>query len=70
MIDFRVETRFLPSGTFDRYTAQKQAEGADLAHLKPPHIQPSEETLTILITKPERVEVASEPETQGDKVPV
>lgn len=32
----------LPVGSFDRYMKQKQQEGADLAHLKPPHMQPSD----------------------------
>jgi hypothetical protein len=68
MINFKVETKLLPPGTFASYTAQKQAEGADLAHLKPPHIQPSEETLTLLITKPERTKVESESGTQAYKV--
>jgi hypothetical protein len=60
MVEFKVETVLLEPGTFARYMAQRQAEGADLAHLKPPHIQPSEETLTLLVTKPERAEAAAE----------
>jgi phenylacetate-coenzyme A ligase PaaK-like adenylate-forming protein len=31
----------LKPGSFDAYMKQKQQEGADLAHLKPPHMQPS-----------------------------
>jgi hypothetical protein len=54
MFDFNVEVEILPKGSFAKYTAQKQAEGADLAHLKPPHINPSDEVLTLLVAKPEK----------------
>jgi len=53
MFDFSVEATLLPQGAFANYTAQKQAEGADLAHLKPPHINPSDEVLSLLLAKPE-----------------
>ena len=55
MIDFKVEINLLPRGAFANYTAQRQAEGADLAHLKPPHINPSDKVLSLLMTKPEEV---------------
>ena len=55
MIDFKVEINLLPQGAFANYIAQRQAEGADLAHLKPPHINPSEKVLSLLMTKPEEV---------------
>ena len=61
MIDFRVEVNLLPSGAFANYTAQRQAEGADLAHLKPPHINPSDKVLSLLLSKPE-VKVTAETE--------
>jgi hypothetical protein len=48
MVGFDIEVRFLPRGTFARYTSRKQAEGADLAHLKPPHINPPEKVLSEL----------------------
>ncbi|MFQ6122983.1 MAG: GH3 auxin-responsive promoter family protein, partial [Dehalococcoidales bacterium] len=53
MIDFRVEITLLPCGAFANYTSQRQAEGADLAHLKPPHINPSDQVLSLLLAKPE-----------------
>ncbi|UCG10720.1 MAG: GH3 auxin-responsive promoter family protein [Dehalococcoidia bacterium] len=53
MINFGVEVTLLPRGTFANYTAQRQAEGADLAHLKPPHINPSAKVLSLLRAKPE-----------------
>lgn len=68
MINFRVETTLLSPGTFANYIAQRQAEGADLAHLKPPHINPTDEVLTLLVTKPEKVKVAAEGETEAKKV--
>jgi len=70
MVGFSIKLKILPPGTFTNYTAHRQAEGADLAHLKPPHIQPSEETLTLLITKPAPAEVTSEPEKQAGEVAV
>ena len=60
MINFRVETTLLPSGAFTNYTAQRQAEGADLAHLKPPHINPPGKVLSLLLAKPEEVKVEAE----------
>ncbi|MDY6877713.1 MAG: GH3 auxin-responsive promoter family protein [Chloroflexota bacterium] len=33
----------LPQGTFQRYFVERQASGADLAQLKPPHMNPSDE---------------------------
>jgi len=55
MINFNVEVNLLPQGAFANYTAQRQAEGADLAHLKPPHINPSPKVLSLLLSKPEAV---------------
>jgi len=55
MINFRVEANLLPCGAFANYTSQRQAEGADLAHLKPPHINPSDKVLSLLLAKPEAV---------------
>ena len=48
MIKFRLKVTLLPRGSFAAYTAQKQAEGADLAHLKPPHVNPSPKVLALL----------------------
>ncbi len=38
----------LNSGTFARYIERRKAEGADLAHLKPEHINPSNAVMEIL----------------------
>jgi hypothetical protein len=61
MIDFKVEVNVLPQGAFAHFTEQRRAEGADLAHLKPPHINPSQRVLDLLTEKPaEVVRVSSE----------
>jgi hypothetical protein len=51
--DFRIKVDFLPKGTFASYIARRQAEGADLAHLKPPHVNPPEKALSILAAETE-----------------
>ena len=49
MLDLRpVEVTFLPQGAFSSYIAQRQAEGAALGHLKPPHINSSDKVLSLL----------------------
>lgn len=50
MIKFRLKLTLLPRGSFAAYTAQKQAEGADLAHLKPPHVNPPQKVLASLLS--------------------
>jgi len=54
-LDFSVEITLLPRGAFANYISQRRAEGAELAHLKPPHINPSDKMLSLLLTKPEAV---------------
>jgi hypothetical protein len=43
-----VRVTFLPHGAFARYISQRQAEGADLGTIKPPHINPSDKVLALL----------------------
>ena len=69
MFDFSVEVTLLPPGAFAHYIAQKQAEGADLAHLKPPHINPSEKVLALLLGKP-KVAAEAQVEATGKRVAV
>jgi phenylacetate-coenzyme A ligase PaaK-like adenylate-forming protein len=40
----------LPAGAFRTYISRQRAAGADLAQLKPPHVNPSEATLEKLLT--------------------
>jgi len=43
-----LEVTLLPQGAFSSYVAQWQAGGGDLGHLKLPHINPSDEMLSLL----------------------
>lgn len=44
-----LEVTVLNPGTFQAYMQQKQAAGADLAHLKPPHMNPTDEVISLLL---------------------
>jgi phenylacetate-coenzyme A ligase PaaK-like adenylate-forming protein len=57
MADFRIDVKLLPQGTFDNYKDRKQREGADLAHFKPPHINPSEKVMGALTNDAEEIVV-------------
>jgi hypothetical protein len=60
-----VQVSLLPKGAFADYIARRRAEGADLAHLKPRHISPSDAELALLRAKVKavpKVEVATEAE--------
>lgn len=69
MINFKVEVNLLPKGTYASYMAQRQAEGADLAHLKPPHINPSPKVLSLLLSKTEAVPAVTATERETVAVP-
>ena len=43
-----IKVTFLPQGAFARYISQRQAEGADLGTIKPPHVNPSDKVLSQL----------------------
>jgi hypothetical protein len=70
-LNFRVEVTLLPKGAFHTYISRRRAEGAELAHLKPPHINPPDKVLSLLLTtKPELVpEVSAEAERKEVAVP-
>ena len=61
MVNFSVKVDLLPSGAFANYTSQRRTAGAELAHLKPPHVNPSEEVLALL-SGTQRVKTAAEAE--------
>jgi hypothetical protein len=44
-----VKVTLLVPGTFQRYYETKRKEGADLAHLKPPHMNPSDAIIENLL---------------------
>lgn len=43
-----VKVHLLKSGTFERYTQYRREQGAEIAHLKPPHINPNLYLISIL----------------------
>ncbi len=49
MLPFELNLTLLPRGSFASYTNQKRAEGADLAHLKPAHVNPQPKVLEMLL---------------------
>lgn len=50
MIEKRaLKVTLLKPGTFRAYMAEKAASGADLAHMKPPHMNPSDDTVELLL---------------------
>ena len=50
-----IKVTTLPAGSFTNYIAQRRAEGADLAHIKPCHINPSDKVLSLLGVEMETV---------------
>lgn len=46
--DLPLMVTYLPAGAFSRYIMRRQNEGADLGHIKPPHINPSDGVLSAL----------------------
>jgi hypothetical protein len=68
LLNFKpIEVDLLPPGAFASYTARRRAEGADLGHLKPPHINPSEAVLSLLRTPGVEVEVGSAREAERSR---
>ena len=72
-LNFNVDLALLPRGTFSGYTTQKQHEGADPAHLKPTHINPSDKELSMLLSNTKNIITISEDnikkvtETEGEE---
>jgi hypothetical protein len=62
-----VEVTLLPQGAFSSYMVRRQAEGADLGHLKPPHINSSDEVLSLLGAP--KVVVEAMPAIEAERVP-
>ncbi len=44
-----IRVTLLAPGTYDKYFEARQAEGADLGHLKPPRMQPSDRVISSLL---------------------
>jgi len=45
-----LKVTILPGGSFQTYTAKQRAAGADLAYLKPPHVNPTDAQIKMLLT--------------------
>ena len=63
-----LEVTLLPPSAFRGYMLRQQAAGADLAHLKPPHINPSDGIIDYLVSSSGKVAVAGEPERQPETI--
>jgi len=63
-----VQVTFLPQGAFSNFISQREAEGADLGHLKPAHINPSDKVLSLLGAP--KVVVEAVPATEAERVAV
>ena len=55
-----LEVTLLPRGAFKLYKMKQQAAGAELAHLKPPHINPSPAIIEYLVNATAGVTVREE----------
>jgi len=57
-----VEVTLLPENAFKAYTLKQKAVGAELAHLKPEHINPSDKVIDFLVKKAIKIKVRAEEE--------
>jgi len=63
-----LEVTMLHEDAFKAYKLKQRADGADLAHLKPPHLNPSEETIKFLVSVKRKVTVKTGKEVEKEKV--
>ena len=63
-----LEVTLLPEGAFHEYKLRQQAAGADLVHLKPPHINPSDSIIDFLVRSGGKVAVGSGEEQELEAV--
>jgi len=63
-----IEVTLLPQDTFQSYMLQQQAAGADLAHLKPPHINPSDGIVDYLVNVSGKIPVTTQEKQQREAV--
>jgi phenylacetate-coenzyme A ligase PaaK-like adenylate-forming protein len=62
-----IAVTFLPQGAFSSYISQRQSEGAAVSNLRPPHINPSDEALSLL--RAPKVVVEAAPVTEAERAP-
>jgi len=60
-----VEVTLLPQGAFSSYISQQRSEGAALERLRPPHVNPSDEVLSLL--RAPKVVVEAVPATEAER---
>jgi hypothetical protein len=65
--DFGIKIDLLPKGTFADFLVKRQAEGADLAHLKPPHVNPPDSVISTLLADVEETIVVTKSGTKVSK---
>ncbi|GAH49403.1 unnamed protein product, partial [marine sediment metagenome] len=63
-----LQVTLLPENAFQDYTLRQQAAGADLAHLKIPHINPSDSMLDFLINGSRQAVAISKQERQPEVI--
>ena len=63
-----LEVTLLPQNAFQTYTLRQQAAGADLAHLKPPHINPSDGIIDCLVNSLGKIPLTSKEEHQPEAI--
>jgi hypothetical protein len=63
-----LEVTLLPQKAFQYYMLKQQEAGADLAHLKPPHINPSDSVIDCLVNGLAKAVVSSEPEREPETI--
>ena len=61
-----LEVTLLPQNAFRSYMLRQQAAGADLAHLKPPHVNPSDSIIECLVKGVEKVPAAAAVERERE----
>jgi hypothetical protein len=68
MLDLRpVAVTFLPEGAFSSCISQRRSEGVAVNSLKPPHVNPSDEVLSLL--RAPKVVVEAVPATEAERAP-
>ncbi len=63
-----LEVTLLPQNAFQGYMLRQQAAGADLAHLKPPHINPSDGIIACLINGSSKIPSTSKKERKLEAI--
>ncbi len=60
-----LEVNLLPENAFQLYKLRQQAAGADLTHLKPPHINPSDATVDFLVNTAGKVAIRTKDKVEA-----